>query len=278
MEELSKNQLILLALLVSFVTSIATGIATVSLIDQAPPRVTQTINRVVERTIETITPSGVMSGAVKETTVVVKEEDVITESIGSAQASLVRLYADRDVLSEEDGTIGSERKRVMVGLAVLVSDDGLMVTASDDVLGGSESRYDAVLPDGENVSAEVKVRSHASGVAVLNALVDPSQGITFTPLPFADTKTLRLGQTVLLLEGNETTTVGEGIISSLITTPEGDATVLAALDAAVVAHTLGAPIVNMFGELVGLADMLEGNRFIPVNVLQRALDDAAEQN
>ena len=49
MNDLSKQQLILLALLVSFVTSLATGIFTVSLMSQAPQEVVQTINNVVER-------------------------------------------------------------------------------------------------------------------------------------------------------------------------------------------------------------------------------------
>ena len=48
MEHLTKQQIILLALLVSFVTSIATGIVTVSLINQAPAGTTNTVERIIE--------------------------------------------------------------------------------------------------------------------------------------------------------------------------------------------------------------------------------------
>ncbi|MDP2593910.1 MAG: hypothetical protein Q8P36_01040, partial [bacterium] len=53
-EGLSKSQLVLLTILVNFITSVATGILTVSLLDHAPAYVTQTVSRVVEHTIETV--------------------------------------------------------------------------------------------------------------------------------------------------------------------------------------------------------------------------------
>jgi hypothetical protein len=56
-KELNKSQLILLAVLLSFVTSIATGITTVTLMEQAPNSVTVPINRIVRETVEKIVPT-----------------------------------------------------------------------------------------------------------------------------------------------------------------------------------------------------------------------------
>ena len=70
MEHLSKSQIVLLTLLVSFVTSIATGIVTVSLMDQAPPAIAQTVNRIIERTVEKVVSSGQSAAA----TVVTQEK------------------------------------------------------------------------------------------------------------------------------------------------------------------------------------------------------------
>jgi len=56
LKDLNKSQLILLAVLLSFVTSIATGITTVTLMQQAPSSVTVPITRVVRQTVEKIVP------------------------------------------------------------------------------------------------------------------------------------------------------------------------------------------------------------------------------
>ncbi|MCK9212605.1 MAG: hypothetical protein M0P61_17375 [Ignavibacteriaceae bacterium] len=56
-KDLNKSQLILLAILLSFVTSIATGITTVTLMQQAPASFTVPVTRIVRETVEKIVPT-----------------------------------------------------------------------------------------------------------------------------------------------------------------------------------------------------------------------------
>src|SRR5882757_6329534 len=95
LEDLSKHQVVLLTLLVSFVTSIATGIVTVSLMSQAPVGVTRVVNQIVEHTVQTVVPAtqGAAAATVTEKTVVVKDDDLAAQSIGKAQKAIIRIVA-----------------------------------------------------------------------------------------------------------------------------------------------------------------------------------------
>src|SRR3989344_4679250 len=103
-EELSKSQLILLTILVNFVTSVATGILTVSLLDRAPAFVTQTINRVVERTIETVAaaaPAAVIQAPAPS------NQDLVTAAIGADATRAVVIYAAETGTSTPFISVGS---------------------------------------------------------------------------------------------------------------------------------------------------------------------------
>ena len=56
---MNKSQLILLAVLLSFVTSIATGITTVTLMQQAPSGVTLPITKIIRQTVENVAPAAI---------------------------------------------------------------------------------------------------------------------------------------------------------------------------------------------------------------------------
>lgn len=95
-EDLSKSQLLMLMLLVNFVTSIATGVLTVSLLDQAPANVTQTVNRIVDRTIETIATSTPLASIVLPPvtkTVIQNSDDLLPNVIAGAVARSVDIYS-----------------------------------------------------------------------------------------------------------------------------------------------------------------------------------------
>ncbi len=119
-EELSKSQLILLTILVNFVTSVATGIFTVSLLDNAPAYVTQTVNRVVERTIETVAqvaPAAIISAPAPS------NQDLVTAAIGANATRMVVIY---------DGKTGTTTPAIAVGTYLPAT--RAIVTAAQDAL------------------------------------------------------------------------------------------------------------------------------------------------
>ena len=140
MEDLNKNQIVLLTLLISFVTSIATGIMTSSLLQEAPLEVTRTINRVVEKTIETVTPGVVTPGEKEVTTVIVKEEDLILDSINKNVKSIVRI-------NEKDATLGTWS---FYGIGLVVNKDGHIAADRKTITEGNS--YSATMSDGTTLS------------------------------------------------------------------------------------------------------------------------------
>jgi hypothetical protein len=94
LEDLNKSQLLLLTVLVNFVTSIAVGVLTVSLLDQAPPTITQTVNRIVDHTVESIASTTPIQAIIPPPqTVVIHDEDLQTAAIAANVSRTVSIYA-----------------------------------------------------------------------------------------------------------------------------------------------------------------------------------------
>jgi hypothetical protein len=100
LNDLNKSQLILLAILLSFVTSIATGITTVTLMQQAPASITVPINRVVKETVEKIVPaeSGPSTPALSE------EQKKLLEELKAIKPLTVSLYLKGETQDKILGT------------------------------------------------------------------------------------------------------------------------------------------------------------------------------
>jgi len=229
LEHLTKHQIVLLTLLVSFVTSIATGIVTVSLMSQAPLSVTRTINQIVERTVETVVPQS-QSAAVVQKTLVVKDDDLAAQSIANVQKSIIRLTAK-----------GGEQ---LLARGIIVNTNGTALSDAAALAAGTE--FDAILSDGTRVPVVVTQRSATSSLVVLDVMVGTSTA--WAPAAFADNGKLRLGQSVIRIGGRGVDAVATGVIATLPHTPNTPSSVEASVQSA----TVGSVLVTLFGEVVGI--------------------------
>ncbi len=264
LEHLNKTQIILLTLLVSFVTSIATGIVTVTLIDQAPRSVTQTINRIVERTVEKVAPNitGTQGAAAKEVTIVVKEEDLITDSIVKNAKTSMRIVAQPVGLPDVPADV--------VGAAVSVSPT-LAATARSIFAEGF--LYSVLDARGNSVSFKL-LDSGAENPVVIMELSSKDMA-TATPAILRDSASVKLGQTVIGLSGTGRQSIAVGVVAGLDTTGEAASTTLTTIETSINTYdTLpGSQLINIFGETIGIRSVaLGGNAtYIPSSFILGAL-------
>src|ERR1035437_6158780 len=116
-KELNKSQLILLAVLLSFITSIATGITTVTLMQQAPSSFTAPINRVVQQTVEKIQQ---VEGKTVTQTVIIKEEDLVVDAIAKNKSATF-------AITKENQDMYGKTIEVSVGKGFAISTDNRVV-------------------------------------------------------------------------------------------------------------------------------------------------------
>lgn len=271
MEDLNKNQIVLLTLLVSFVTSIATGIMTVSLLQEAPVEVTRTINNVVEKTIETVKPVITSSTVQKEvTTVVVKEEDRIVDSINKNTSSLVRIN-ERNPFTDV---------RSFYGVGVVVSKDGLIASDRRSVL--ATNIYTATLSDGSVVKIIPQGITKQTNFVLFE--VDPTEKNkpSLTPAVLSDSDS-KLGQTVISLGGEKTDAVSVGRVISLdmkdVQVGSTTTKKISEINTDVVTKdiVIGSPLFNLSGEIIGMKLTYDPLRsFTPISVLIDELNTLIE--
>lgn len=255
LEQLTKHQIVLLTLLVSFVTSIATGIVTVSLMDQAPAGVTRVVNQIVEHTVEKVIPSTQgASVSTTEKTVVVKDDDLAAQSIAKVQKGMVRFVV----------TDGKE----LIARGVIIDSKGAALTDRASIVASNGTTFQAILPSGERFPAVPRAGSATtSALIIMDIAVGTSTG--FTPVPLADPVKLSLGQSVIRIGGNGADTVGSGVIASL---PSKDTPDL--IQSSVPSATHGSVLMTLFGEVIGLStqgSQLSGSEFYTITTQPAAL-------
>ncbi len=228
-EDLNKTQLLLLTILVNFVTAIATAVLTVSLLDQAPPTVTQTVNRIVEHTVDTVSQSSPIPGIVtKETTVVIKDEDLLAAAIAVDAARTVYIYKGATTTAA-------------IAVGTYLPKARAVVTASLATLPPEAS---IAFPDGSLVGASI---SRTGATLTIYGFSDTAK-LPNTPSPdLVKSASLKQGQTLIALshDGSAAT----GIISKV----DADG-----VHAAITGISAGAAAVNISGDLIGIATGVAG--------------------
>lgn len=109
-KDLNKAQLLLLALLICFMTSVVTGITVVSLMDQAPQSVSTPINRIVRQTVERIVP-------VETSAPLSAEEKKLLEDLKSVQNLSASVYKK------------SETENTLLGTGLLLGENKIVLNS-----------------------------------------------------------------------------------------------------------------------------------------------------
>lgn len=304
MDDLTRTQVVMLVLLVSFVTSVATGIVTVTLVNQAPPPVTQTINKVIEKTVERVVP-GENQAASPAKTVVITENDIIVTVVEEVSKAVASVVASKDLpVIEEyfvnpfpEGFIpdikipqyrqkGTEKRQVSSATGFFVSSDGLIVT-NRHVVEDKEAEYSIVMNDGRKFYAEVLARDPFQDIAILKV-----DGGGFDYIPLGNSDSVKIGQKVIAIGnalGEFQNTVSIGIISGLNRSVVATGALSGAeelreliqTDAAINQGNSGGPLLNLSGEVIGINTAIavgaENVGFaLPINIARRDIKDAKE--
>lgn len=276
MEDLNKHQIILLTLLISFVTSIATGIMTVSLLQEAPLEITRNINRIVEKTIETVIPATVAKPAEREVTtvtVVVKEEDLVIDSINKNVNSIVRIIEKEVDIMEQS----------FYGIGLIINKDGSIIADRKTISGtsvytavtsnGAEFRLTPVGVDKQTnfiIFKSILVEKNAEGKEVKSSYV-------FVPVTLS-VREPKLGQTLISIGGVEENSVGVGRAASFEMKESGTGTssikFLAGINTDISQKDFvsGSPLFNLDGDLVALKSTPDASKlFTPAEILRKEI-------
>ncbi|RUO98086.1 Do family serine endopeptidase [Hyphomicrobium sp.] len=178
----------------------------------------------------------------------------------------------------------SERVMSSLGSGVIVNREGLVVTNTHVIKGGSDAAIRVALADKREYDAKVIAQDDKADIAVLK--IEGGDG-NFPYLGFDDSDSLEVGDQVLAI-GNPFgvgQTVTSGIVSALSRTEVGQSEnqVFIQTDAAINPGNSGGALVDMSGRLVGINTMIYSQSggsvgigfAIPSNLVRVYADSAA---
>ncbi len=240
-QDLNKSQLIMLAILLSFITSLATGIFTVTLMQQAPVSVVSPINRIIKQTVENITP-----GNNTVQTVVVKEEDLVVDAISKNKSAVFAISKDFEDLN-------GQRAEISLGNGFAISKDGIIVadalwvpTKDLYFVKNSSGKFKAELLSANKGVAYMKIGEPVDGTSVASYTV-PVTG---------DFSKMKIGQKILILGSTISSFIFDGTEEIKLNVQKS---------------VTGGLVMNLDGQALGIALSGDTASFVPINVVLESL-------
>lgn len=224
-EELSKSQLILLTILVNFVTSVATAIIAVTLLDHAPPYVTQTIDHVVEKSIDTVAAAAPPVASVVAPAP--SDQDLVTSAIAADAARLV-------TISVKDAATTTP----VIAIGTFLPRSRTVVTAAQDAL-----PKEATIAFADGSSLPASLAREGNGIAVYG-FADSAAFPKVPAFSLVSAKDLVLGETALAIGADGAAATG---IVSKVSADGSVQTTLPQVGA-------GSAVVDLSGNLIGIAE------------------------
>lgn len=204
LDNFTKHQVVLLILLFVIVTAVATSIATVSLLNDGTTPVSQTIYRVVEKTIEKVTEPSSPATIISIPKPSVPSSVLSPANIAERGASnLVRIYRH----------VGEEKKFIAIGIVPFGRD--MVVTADFQSQNDGDSGYFILDAQGKEVKVVPNKFETLPNLYYFGMRYDAGEKkIAGTDLKGIDT--LKIGSDVIALGGkDENNVVSTGIIREI---------------------------------------------------------------
>lgn len=272
MEDLNQRQLVLLVILVSFVTSIATGIITASLLDHAPPAVTRGVDRVIERTVEYVSPTEIEKTEVTEVREIVEErvidrgDDIIIdvneqiEHLGFSVLNSEGSFVSRGMFLRNEGV-------AVLPFSANEGESFALETRDQEIENEEESdEEEAEETEKENIEAKVIFSSEAGfSIASTTEGVFPSSFEVSGVTPSRGATVIHIGG------GSDREELYVGRVAWFEKDQESDEILTLGVDGINKAQP-GAILANLSGEIWGVQIGDTPGEYIPISAIENALE------
>ena len=278
------KQIVIFAVVLSFIVSVIGTILALGIIQPllgaeevaAPfffnrPQILEKITERIEKVV----------GETKER--IVRQEELIVNVVEDVSPAVVSVVASKDVAVVEQYFIdpfggdpffkqffgedgpripqfrqkGTQKQEVSAGTGFIVSPEGLLLT-NKHVVADKEAEYTVLMNDGRKMPAKVLARDPVQDLAVLKI-----EGSDFPTLKLGDSDKVKIGQTAIAVGnalGEFKNTVSVGVVSGLGRSivaqgsPAGPEVLqeLIQTDAAINPGNSGGPLLNIYGEVIGI--------------------------